>query len=311
VNGEHAPVLCQEAVSALVKLEPGADPSNGTFVDATFGRGGHAREILCALGPRGRLLVIDRDLQAIAAAQQLAETDSRMQVCHAAFGELQMCLQTQGIDCVDGILMDLGVSSPQLDDPERGFSFRDVGPLDMRMDQSAPRTAADWLNTESEAAIANVLKEYGEERYSRRIAAAIVAARPLRTTGDLVAAVRAGQPRRTPGKHDATRTFQAIRMQVNDEIGELQRGLQAAFDSLVVGGRLVVISFHSLEDRVVKRFFRSLTRGAPMPRRLPVRDADVLPRARAVLGPLRAADAERANNPRARSAVLRTVERCA
>lgn len=304
-------MLCSEAVATLVKQADRPDELNGTYVDATFGRGGHSRKILCALGPGGRLLVLDRDLEAVAEAAALAETDDRVIVCHGTFGELQAWLEKHDVSRVDGILMDLGVSSPQLDDPSRGFSFNDHGPLDMRMDQSVPQTAADWLNSESEAVIAQALRDYGEERFARRIAAAIVRARPLASTDDLVSAVRAGQPHKTPGKHDATRAFQAVRIQINDEIGELERGLQAAFESLVIGGRLVVISFHSVEDRVVKRFFRSLTRAAPLPRRLPVRDIESKPRAKAVLGPLRASDAERARNPRSRSALLRAVERSA
>ena len=295
----------------LVKQDAQSEKSPLTYVDATFGRGGHSRKILCKLGPHGCLIVLDRDLEAIAEAEQLARADKRVKVCHGAFSELQACLQMHGVKQVNGILMDLGVSSPQLDDASRGFSFSDDGPLDMRMDQSAATTAADWLNSESESVIAAVLRDYGEERFARRIASAIVRARPLATTQDLVAAIRAGQPRSTPGKHDATRAFQAIRMQVNDEIGELERGLQAAFESLTPGGRLVVISFHSVEDRVVKRYFRSLTRAPALPRRLPVRDFQSQPRAKAVVGPLRASDAERARNPRSRSALLRAVERCA
>jgi 16S rRNA (cytosine1402-N4)-methyltransferase len=311
VSGRHDPVLCSEAVDALVLGGAGIQDRTGIYVDATFGRGGHSRKILCALGPSDRLIVVDRDLDAVAAATELANTDDRVQVCHGSFGKLRDWLASLGVGQVDGILMDLGVSSPQLDDPDRGFSFSGGGPLDMRMDLTAQQTAADWLNTESEAEIATVLRDYGEERFSRRIAAAIVEARPLSTTDDLVTAVRAGQPRRTPGKHDATRTFQAVRIKINDEIGELELGLRAAFDSLVTGGRLVVISFHSLEDRIVKRFFRSLTRAAPLPRRLPVREVDSMIQAKAVVGPLRASDAEQSRNPRSRSALLRAVERCA
>ncbi len=302
----HKPVLCDEAVAALVN-----DRTDGVFVDATFGRGGHSRKILCSLGPAGRLLAIDRDLQAVVSAQNLATEDSRVWACHGNFGDLRVILKSHGIERVDGVLMDLGVSSPQLDDRARGFSFLDDAPLDMRMDQSASQTAAEWLNTESEKEIANVLREYGEERFSKRIAAAIVRARPLRTTAQLVAAVRAGQPRGTPGKHDATRVFLAVRMRINDELGELQQGLTAAFENLVQGGRLVVISFHSVEDRLVKRFFRGLVQVESLPRRLPVRGELAAPQARAVLGPVRAQPTEQRRNPRSRSAVLRAVERCA
>ena len=304
-------MLCAESVAALVKQDAASEEGHGTYVDATFGRGGHSRKILCKLGPRECLIVLDRDIEAIAEAEKLARTDQRVKVYHGAFSDLQACLRKHAVERVDGVLMDLGVSSPQLDDASRGFSFSDDGPLDMRMDQSASQTAADWLNSESESAIAAVLRNYGEERFARRIAGAIVRARPLATTHELVAAIRAGQPRGTPGKHDATRTFQAIRMQVNDEIGELERGLQAAFESLALGGRLVVISFHSGEDRVVKRYFRSLTQAPVLPRRLPVRNSEAQPRAKAVVGPLRASDAERARNPRSRSALLRAVERSA
>ena len=311
MSGRHEPVLCLEAVSALVKENPDGGKRNGTYVDATFGRGGHSKKILCALGADGRLIALDRDLQAMRVAEELAARDSRLQACHGKFGELRTSLQSIGIDSVDGVLLDLGVSSPQLDDSDRGFSFAAGGPLDMRMDQSRGQTAAEWLNTESEAEIAAVLKRYGEERFAGRIASAIVRARPLVTTQDLVAAVRAGQPRRTPGKHDATRVFQAVRMRVNDEPGELERGLHEAFEALVVGGRLVVITFHSVEDRMVKRYFRSLTSQAPLPRRLPVREVASKPRAKPVLGPLRASAEEVARNPRSRSALLRAVERCA
>lgn len=304
---KHRPVLLAETVSALVKVEG----SNGTFVDATFGRGGHSVEILQHLGPEAKLLAIDQDLAAVEAAHRLAGSDPRVLVCHGRFGSLRGSLQSAGIDAVDGVLMDLGVSSPQLDDPGRGFSFSSDGPLDMRMDQSVQQTAASWVNEAAEADISRVLREYAEERYARRIAAAIVRQRPLHTTSDLVAAVRAGQPRGTPGKHDATRTFQAVRMHVNDELGELRRGLDAAFESLLPGGRMVVISFHSLEDRLVKRFCKSLTSSQALPRRIPVRGQGGSARALSVSGPLRAGEQERAANPRSRSAVLRAVERVA
>ncbi len=283
----------------------------GIYVDATFGRGGHTMSLLARLGAESRVIIIDRDLSAIAAARAMAVSEPRLTVCHGKFSEITQLLNGVGRNGVQGVLMDLGVSSPQLDDPARGFSFRRAGPLDMRMDQSATLTAADWLNTAPEREIATVLRDYGEERHARRIAQAIVAARPLSDTLELARLVSDAQPRGTPGKHDATRVFQAVRMRVNDELGELQEGLEQAFEALAIGGRLAVISFHSLEDRMVKRFFRNLARPPQMPRRLPVRSLDAQPRARAVVGPVRAGAAETARNPRARSALLRVLERAA
>ena len=288
---------------------PDGEVRQGIYVDATYGRGGHSMSLLARLGAHSRLVVIDRDHSAIDLAQQIALTEPRLIVCHGRFSELRELLSAIDIEQVQGVLMDLGVSSPQLDDPERGFSFRRSGPLDMRMDRSAPLTAANWLNTTSETEIVTVLRDYGEERYARRIAAAIVRARPLSDTLDLAQLVSANQPRGTPGKHDATRVFQAVRMRVNDEIAELEQGLEQAFAALAIGGRLAVISFHSLEDRIVKRFFRSLTRPRQMPRRMPVRAVDTPIRARAVAGPVKAGAGEVARNPRARSALLRVVER--
>jgi len=214
-----------------------------------------------------------------------------------------------GIGNVQGVMMDLGVSSPQLDDPSRGFSFRFDGPLDMRMDTTRGPTAAQWLDSAAEADIVRALREYGEERHARRIAAAIVAARPLTTTRQLVDVVRTAQPRGTPGKHEATRTFQAVRMAVNEELPEIEAGLTLAFARLGPGGRLAVISFHSLEDRLVKRFFRARCTPPAMPRRLPVRGVDASPEARLVTSSVTASDAETRRNPRARSARLRVLER--
>jgi 16S rRNA (cytosine1402-N4)-methyltransferase len=281
----------------------------GTYVDATFGRGGHTTSLLAKLGADSRVVVIDRDLSAIDAANAMAVTEPRLMVCHGKFSQLTNLLSNVGVVQVQGVLMDLGVSSPQLDDPKRGFSFRRSGPLDMRMDTSASLTAADWLNTAPEQEISTVLREYGEERHARRISAAIVVARPMSDTLELARVVADAQPRSTPGKHDATRVFQAVRIRVNDELAELEQGLEQAFAALTIGGRLAVISFHSLEDRVVKRYFRRLTRPPQMPRGIPVRASDVPAAAQAVAGPVKAGVAEVARNPRARSALLGVVER--
>jgi 16S rRNA (cytosine1402-N4)-methyltransferase len=306
LTGEHRPVLLEETV-ALVS--GGDEVREGVYVDATFGRGGHTRRLLERLGPRSRVIALDRDPDAVAAGQALAEQDRRLQVVHGNFAELDSILDRLGIEDIRGIMMDLGVSSPQLDDPRRGFSFRHDAPLDMRMDTSGGVTAAEWLNTAAEQDIAAALRDYGEERYARRIAAAIVAARPLRTTAELVEVVRAAQPRSTPGKHPATRVFQAVRMAVNRELDALAAGLEAAFERLGPGGRLAVISFHSLEDRMVKRFFADLTSPPPLPRRLPVRGVEAESRARRVGAPVTPGDAELRDNPRARSARLRVVEK--
>jgi 16S rRNA (cytosine1402-N4)-methyltransferase len=257
------------------------------------------------------VVAVDRDPEAVAAGEALAAGDPRLTLQHGNFAELAAILAALGIVEVQGVIMDLGVSSPQLDDPERGFSFRHDAPLDMRMDTSRGSTAADWLNHAEEQELARVLREYGEERYARRIAAAIVAARPLVTTGDLVAAIRAAQPRPVPGKHEATRVFQAVRIQVNGELDALRQGLEAAFAHLAAGGRLAVISFHSLEDRIVKQFFRQLSAPSALPRRLPVRHAESRPPARLVGRPITAGTAETADNPRARSARLRVLEKAA
>lgn len=302
----HRPVLLEETVA----LVSGGDRvREGVYVDATFGRGGHTRRLLDRLGAGSRVLALDRDPEAVAAGQVLAERDRRLQVVHGNFADLEAILDRLGIDEVQGVMMDLGVSSPQLDDPRRGFSFRYDAPLDMRMDTEQDTTAADWLNSADEQDIAVALRDLGEERYARRIAAAIVRARPLTTTAELVEVVRGAQPRTTPGKHPATRVFQAVRMAVNGELEALQAGLQAAFACLAPGGRLAVISFHSLEDRLVKRSFAELSSPPPLPRRLPVRGPAVLPRARRVGAPVTPAPAELEDNPRARSARLRVLEK--
>ena len=305
---KHLPVLLVETMQAL------SISKDGVYVDATFGRGGHCRAMLEALSDRGRVIALDRDPQAIAAAENLRIAETRLQVFQARFAELDSVIAGLGLNgAIQGVLMDVGVSSPQLDDPERGFSFRHAGPLDMRMDPSQGVDAAQWLNSADEEVIANVIWRYGEERRSRRIAKAIVAARPLHTTEALADVVAACVPRGNAksAKHPATKTFQAVRIFINDELQELQRGVQGAFDSLAVGGRLAVISFHSLEDRQVKQAFKALSQPPVLPRRLPVQDAQTVVRGRLVSGPIRAGQRELDANPRARSATLRVIERVA
>ncbi len=303
----HVPVLLDEVVNNLVHAE------QGTYVDATFGRGGHTQALLRRLGPGGRVFAVDRDPEAVAYGRVLATDEPRLHIHHGRFAELERFVAEWGLDCVDGVLLDLGVSSPQLDDASRGFSFRETGPLDMRMDPSQSVTAASWLNTCDPEELTVVLKRYGEERFARRIARAIISGRPVTTTAELAALVEAAVPARfqTSKKHPATQTFQAIRIHVNDELGELARGLTAAFEVLCTRGRLAVISFHSLEDREVKRRFRSWTQPAPVPRRVPVKAADQSVRAVEVAGPIRASRSETHDNPRARSATLRVIEKCA
>lgn len=305
---KHLPVLLVETMQAL------SISKDGVYVDATFGRGGHCRAMLEALSDRGRVIALDRDPQAIAAAENLRIAETRLQVFQARFAELDSVIAGLGLNgAIQGVLMDVGVSSPQLDDPERGFSFRHAGPLDMRMDPSQGVDAAQWLNSADEEVIANIIWRYGEERRSRRIAKAIVAARPLHTTEALADVVAACVPRGNAksAKHPATKTFQAVRIFINDELQELQRGVQGAFDSLAVGGRLAVISFHSLEDRQVKQAFKALSQPPVLPRRLPVQDAQTVVRGRLVSGPIRAGQSELDANPRARSATLRVIERVA
>jgi 16S rRNA (cytosine1402-N4)-methyltransferase len=310
VNADaHAPVLPRAAVDALaIDARPA-----GTYVDGTFGRGGHSRLILERLDAAGRLIALDRDLDAVRAARQL--DDARFSILHARFGELSQALDAAGVGSVDGMLFDLGVSSPQLDDPERGFSFRFDAPLDMRMDRTRGMGAADWLAQAEEGEIRGVLSGYGEERFAKQIAKAIVAARrerPIRSTRELADLVGESVRTREPGKDPATRTFQALRIFVNQELEELSLVLPQALELLAPGGRLAVISFHSLEDRIVKNFMRDNARPGAMPDRLPVRATELPPaRLRLVGKQQRPEFDEVAANPRARSAVLRVAEKLA
>jgi 16S rRNA (cytosine1402-N4)-methyltransferase len=300
-------VLLDEAVAAL-HLRAG-----GAYVDATFGRGGHSRAILERLGPDGRLLALDRDPAAIAAARVI--DDARFAAVHAGFAALGEVLDRQQLRQVDGILLDLGVSSPQLDDAERGFSFRFDAPLDMRMDPTRGISAAAWLEEAREADITTVLRDYGEERFAKQIAAAIVDARTrgaIATTRQLAQIVGEAVRTREPGQDPATRSFQAIRIFINEELAQLSLVLPQTLDRLRDGGRLVVISFHSLEDRIVKRFMREASQPPQLPARLPVREAErPHPRLRLVGRAIKPGPAELAGNPRARSAVMRVAERTA
>lgn len=303
----HTPVLLEEVLNGL-DLRP-----EGVYVDCTFGRGGHSGAILQRLGAAGELYAFDRDPEAIRKARELAAADPRLKVFQAPFSQLADRLADAGrMGRVDGILLDLGVSSPQLEDASRGFSFLHEGALDMRMDPGSGLSAADWLNHAEQDEIARVLWEYGEERFSRRIARALVYARterPLETTSDLARIVSAAIPSRERGKHPATRSFQAVRIYINRELEELSSVLVQACEALRAGGRLLVISFHSLEDRIVKRFMREYARSDPYPKDLPIRADMLKPRLKIVGKAVRAGEAETAANPRARSATLRIAEK--
>lgn len=305
----HAPVLLGEVLEAL------AIEAAGSYLDATLGRGGHAAAILERLGEAGRLLVVDRDPEAIRAGARRFAGDSRVVIVRGNFAELERIAAQAGFTAgFDGILLDLGVSSPQLDDPARGFSFLRDGPLDMRMDPDSGPSAADWLAFVEERELARVLRELGEERHARRIARALCTARsiaPIATTGRLATLIAAAVPGREPGKHPATRSFQAIRIHLNDELGALDAALDQTLALLKPGARLCVISFHSLEDRRVKRFIRRHAEVAEPWRGLPEVPAHARPLLRAAGRAVRAGEAELAANPRARSAVLRAAERLA
>ena len=306
---EHIPVLANEALQALV-LE-----TDGYYVDATFGRGGHTALLLQALGPEGRVLAIDRDPQAITAGTHRFAREMRLALVHASFADVGALVPAHsgGRGC-RGILFDLGVSSPQLDDPARGFSFRTDGPLDMRMDPTRGEPVATWLARSSVDEIRQVIATLGEERFARRVAEAIVAARrehPIERTRELAELIGRAVRTREPGKHPATRTFQALRMHVNDELGQLERALAGALDTLAVGGRLAVISFHSLEDRLVKRFMQRESQVDPALASLPVVPAQLTPRLKLIGRKRRPGREEVARNPRARSALLRVAEKLA
>lgn len=305
---KHTTVLLDEAVNGL-NIRP-----DGIYIDGTFGRGGHSRLILSQLGPKGQLLAIDRDPQAIAAAEAI--DDTRFSIIHGPFSSLATYVEERGLSGkIDGILLDLGVSSPQLDDAERGFSFMRDGPLDMRMDPTRGQSAAQWLQTADEADIAWVIKTYGEERFGKRIARAIVERNrelPMTRTKELAQVVTQAMPVKDKFKHPATRTFQAVRIWVNSELDEIEQALKGSLEVLATGGRLSIISFHSLEDRIVKRFMRENSRGPQVPAGLPMTEEQLNKlggRQLKALGKLMPGEAEVAENARARSSVLRIAER--
>ncbi len=303
---EHQPVMLEEALTGLA-IKP-----NGIYLDGTFGRGGHSRAILSQL-QQGRLIAMDKDPRAITVGESLMASEPRFTIYGGSFaGMKQVVQQSDCLGKVDGILLDLGVSSPQLDDAERGFSFQQDGPLDMRMDPTSGQSAAAWLAVAKEQEIAGVLKEYGEERFAKRIAKAIVKARleaPIDTTKRLASIVAAANPKWEPGKDPATRSFQAIRIFINQELEDLKTCLADVMDILAPGGRLVVISFHSLEDRIVKRFIREQTRGDQYPPDLPITHVQLQVKMKAVGKAVKPGKAEIEANPRARSAVMRIAEK--
>lgn len=307
-NFKHTTVLLDDAVSGL-NIQP-----EGIYIDGTFGRGGHSRLILSQLGEKGRLIAIDRDPQAIAAAEQI--NDPRFSIIHGPFSQLGDYVESLGlVGKIDGILLDLGVSSPQLDDAERGFSFMRDGPLDMRMDPSQGESAAQWLMRAAEEDIAFVIKTYGEEKFGKRIARAIVERNrlaPMTRTKELAEVIAAAMPVKDKHKHPATRSFQAIRIWINSELEEIERALASSIKALAPKGRLSIISFHSLEDRLVKRFMRTHSRGVQVPAGVPMTEAQIQAlggRELRSLGKSVPGPAEVAENPRARSSVLRIAER--
>ncbi len=300
---QHTTVLLAEAIDALLTT------ADGVYVDGTFGRGGHSRALLAKLSPRGRLIAFDRDPEAVAAAQA-SITDARFSVVHARFSELKERLAALGVTAIDGLLLDLGVSSPQIDNPARGFSFRFDAPLDMRMDPTRGESAADFLARADERHIAEVIRDHGEERFAVPIAKALVARReggnPVRTTGELSEVVARAVKTREPGQDPATRTFQGLRIHVNAELAELEQGLKSGVELLKPSGRLVVISFHSLEDRIVKTFIARESR-SEVDRRAPF--APEAPHRLKALGRVKPSETEVRANARARSAVMRVAER--
>ena len=309
-NFEHVTVLLQEAVDALVT------DASGAYVDGTFGRGGHSSKILASLAGDGKLLAIDKDLEAIDFAQQRFATDNRFSISHGSFARIEEFTEQQQLHGkVTGILLDLGVSSPQLDDPQRGFSFQHDGPLDMRMDTTCGESAAQWIARATEKEIADVIFTYGEDKFGRRMARAIVAERekkPIETTAHLAQVVKDANPAWEKGKHPATRAFQAIRIQVNQELSDLEKCLDGALEALEVGGRLVVISFHSLEDRIVKRFIRRHVKGDDhLPQGIPYTNDMLRCRLKDISKKVKASSGEVNQNPRARSAVMRVSEKIA
>ena len=306
---EHSTVLLHEAVDALV-----VDPE-GLYVDGTFGRGGHTAELLSRLSVKGSVIAIDKDLDAIACGKARFSDDDRLSLVHGSFADLTDFVGQVGKQgCVSGVLLDLGVSSPQLDQAERGFSYLRDGPLDMRMDTSRGLSAAEWLASADEKEIASVIKEFGEERFARRMAAAIVRERaenPIERTVQLAKILADAHPAWERGKHPATKAFQAIRIFINRELADLEDLLEQVIDNLAIGGRLVVISFHSLEDRRVKRFILDQNRGIKLPKNLPIPDVDRGVRLIKVGKAIKPSEAEVENNIRARSAVMRIAERVA
>jgi 16S rRNA (cytosine1402-N4)-methyltransferase len=306
-NWLHVTVLLNEAVEQLV-----TDPQ-GFYVDGTFGRGGHSSLILQKLNTAGQLLAIDKDVAAIETAREKFVDEKRFEIAHASFANLAELIRAKNLTGkVSGVLLDLGVSSPQLDNAERGFSFMQDGPLDMRMDQTRGISAADWINTAAEDDISFVLKELGEERFARRMARAIVTERvkrPFSRTGHLAEVVKEANPAWEKGKHPATRAFQAIRIYINNELGDLESVLTQAVEVLAPGGRLVVISFHSLEDRLVKRFIRQQEQGDRVPKGLPIRDEQLNRKLKSVGKAIKASDEEVTANVRSRSAVMRVAEK--
>ena len=304
---QHRTVLLDEAVDAL---DLSGDRAHGIYVDGTFGRGGHSRLILSRLAPDARLIGFDKDLQAIATAEQIG--DPRFEIVHDSFATMTASLAERGVQQVDGILLDLGISSPQVDDAARGFSFRNDGPLDMRMDTTRGISAAEWLAVETEQNLEKVIRDYGEERFAFQIAKAIVAGRavqPISSTRQLASIVAGAVKTREKGKDPATRTFQAIRIFINKELEDLEIGLNQAYACLAPGARMAVISFHSLEDRMVKRFFASKANVEQPDRRLPIRAVDLPQPEMKLILKMKPSDAEIEGNPRSRSAVMRVAQR--